>query len=304
MTQRTLKHGSVTWYNVTDFSPEDLKFLTSNFKFHPLDLKDCAGEPQRSKIDVYKNYVFIVLQLPDYRPDAAHVEANQLYIFLSKDYIVTITKGKFKFLNNFYYKVVNNLRAREHIFAQGSEYLLYRILDYVLRQRWKGMFNLDDHIKRIELEIDEGQSKRAVLETAALRRTILQFKSILDPQRLVINTLSKLSVTFISKESEIYFDDVDDYIDKVWFALESYRDRVISLHEINESLISYRTNKIMTLLTVFSVALLPLTFVTGFYGMNIMLPLAERPSFVFLIFGLLAATIAVVIYILRRKDWI
>ncbi|OGY47104.1 MAG: hypothetical protein A2840_00370 [Candidatus Buchananbacteria bacterium RIFCSPHIGHO2_01_FULL_47_11b] len=304
MTQRTLKHGSVVWYNITDFSPDDLKFLKSNFKFHPLDLKDCAGEPQRSKIDVYKNYVFIVLQLPDYQPDGVHVEASQFYIFLSKDYIVTITKGKFKFLNNFYYKVVNNLHAREHIFGQGSEYLLYRILDYVLRQRWKALFNLDDHIRRIELEIDEGQGKRAVLETAALRRTILQFKSILDPQRLVINTLSKLSVSFISKDSEIYFDDIDDYVDKVWFALESYRDRVISLQEINESLISYRTNKIMTLLTVFSVALLPLTFLTGLYGMNIDLPLGDRPVFVWSIFGLLAAMITIIIYTLRRKDWI
>ena len=102
----------------------------------------------------------------------------------------------------------------------------------------------------------------------------------------------------------VYFDDIDDYMEKVGLSLESYRDRILSLHEINESLISYKTNRIMTLLTMFSVALLPLTFLAGIYGMNINLPFSSSPVFVWGIFGILALLLMVTFLILKKNDWI
>src|SRR3989338_785269 len=304
MLLKSLKKPNIVWHYITGLANEDLEFLKTNFKFHPLDLKDCAGEVQRSKIDIYNNYLFIVLQLPSFDQVRKVVTVDQCYIFVAKNYIITITKNKLKSLNNIFYKIANSPKSQENISSQGTGYILYKILDYVLSGRWEIIGYLEDKVQAVESHIESGQDEKLVFQIALLRRLILQFKSILDPQRLTINTLSRLKVSFLDQETLVYFDDLDDFIEKIFFSLESYRDRIITLQEINESLLSYRTNKIMKILTVFSVALLPLTFLTGFYGMNIDLPFASHPFSIWFLFGLLATLILLTFFILKKKDWI
>lgn len=304
MAIRSIRGKNLTWHYLTDFDQAELKFLKDNFKFHPLDLKDCSGEVQRSKIDIYRNYIFLVLQLPEHSFEDDRVTITQFYVFLGKDYLVVVTKAKLKFLNNLFFRVANNQSLKENIFNQGVEYLLYQILDDVLRQRWKTLGDIDQAIKKIEIDIGEGRGKKVVYKIATMRRLLIQFKTILDPQKLTVNALTRLDVKFIRKDMAVYFDDIDDYIEKVWFSLQSYRDRILSLHEINESLISYRTNKILTLLTLFSVALLPLTVLSGIYGMNIDLPFSNSPGLVWLGFVVLALANVIIFAILKRKDWI
>ena len=302
MAIRSIKAHTITWYYLTDFGSEELQFLKKNFKFHPLDLKDCAGEPQRSKVDVYKNYLFAVMQFPYL--DGRRVKINQLYFFVGKDYIVSIALARAKHHNNFFYKVVHNQKLREEAFAHDSGYLLYRILDVLLRNSWAIHRQLDGEVLRIETEIDEGHGKKSVFDIAAMRRMILQLKAIIDPQRLVTNTLSRIDTVFLDKEIGVYFDDLDDFVDKMWFSLESYKDRVLSLQEINESLVSYRTNQIMKVLTGASVGLLPLTLLSGIYGMNIDLPFSTDPHLVWSLFLAVLLVIVGVFVYLRKKDWI
>ena len=61
MAVKTVKYNNLTWHYITDFGATELGFLKKNYKFHPLDLKDCAGEIQRTKIDTYRNYLFLIL---------------------------------------------------------------------------------------------------------------------------------------------------------------------------------------------------------------------------------------------------
>jgi len=161
---------------------------------------------------------------------------------------------------------------------------------------------MDNSIKSIESDIYEGKGKKSVLKIAELRRTILQIRSIIDPQRVVTNSLSRLNAAFLDKDITIYFDDLDDYIEKNWFIVEGHKERVITLQEINESLISFRTNQAMKVLTIFSVGLLPLTLLSGIYGMNIELPFEDRPHFVWGVFVAVAFLIGMVFFYLRKKD--
>lgn len=303
MSIKTTKTQDFTWYYLTDFSSEESGFLKKNFKFHPLDLKDCAGEIQRTKIDIYKNYLFLVFQLPFLEKGKKRASVDQVYFFVGKDYLVTISKGKIKSLDNLFYKIVKNEKSKEEAFSKGSGYLLYQILNSLLRSHWSIHNYLDQEIGRVEEDIDEGRGKKSVFDIAALRRLILQLKAIIDPQRLVTNTLSRINVGFLSKEMSVYFDDLDDFIEKNWFTIEGYKDRILTLQEINESLISYRTNKTMKVLTIFSVALLPLTLLSGIYGMNVDLPFSHQPHFIWFLFGFLALIIVGIFLILKKKDW-
>jgi len=304
MAIKSIVQNNITWHYLTDFGGTELEFLKKNYKFHPLDLKDCGGEFQRSKIDIYKNYIFMVLQLPEYSSTSNRIVVQQIYLFIGKDYLVTVNHEKTKFLNALFYKIANNSKLKDNIFSQGSEYLLYTVMDYILRQRWKIITTLDSKIEKIENDIEEGRGKKVVYEVATLRKTILQFKTILDPQRLVTNALSRIDVKFLRKDMTVYFDDIDDYADKISFLIESYRDRILSLHEINESLLSFRTNRLISLLTLFSVALMPLTLLSGIYGMNIDLPFSDKPGLVWFLFTILGGGVVLTYLSLKRKDLI
>lgn len=303
MATRIVKGQGFTWYNITDFSSDEIRFLKKNFKFHPLDLKDC-GETQRSKIDIYKNYIFIIFQFPQLDKTTGKVTVSQVYVFIGRDFLVTITRDRIKYLNNFFYKTVNNSAFRDEALNGGAGYLTYRLLDTLLRNSWLVHGYLDQRISRAEKLIDEGESKKSVFKISSLRRLILQLKSIIDPQRVVTNTMSRLDVPFLNKDLLVYFDDLDDFTEKNWYLLDSYKERILSLQEINESLIYYRTNQVMKVLTIFSVSILPLTLFSGIYGMNIELPFDENPHLVWLMFFFMSGIIAGILVILKRKDLI
>ena len=302
MAIRSIKNPNFDWYYLTDFSETEANFLKSNFKFHPLDLKDCAGEVQRSKIDHYKNYFFLVIQFPEL--SGRKVAINQVYFFVGKNFIITIAKGKLKVLNNLFYKILHNQKIKDDFFSEGPGYLLYKVLDILLRSFWSIHAKLDAEIKSIEGEIYDGRGKKAVFDVADLRRVVLQLKAIIDPQKIVTNTLSRLDTAFLSKDMTVYFDDLDDFVEKNWFILEGHKERISNLQEVNESLISYRTNQIMKVLTIFSVALLPLTLLSGIYGMNVELPLSDHSGFVWMLFVVLAMVIFGILFYFKKKDLI
>lgn len=304
MSVKTVKSKNLTWHYITDFGSAELDFLKKNFKFHPLDLKDCAGEIQRTKIDTYNNYLFLVFQLPSLDRKNNRVSVNQVYFFVGKNFLVTISKEKIKSLSTFFYKVINNQRLKEDVFSQDSGHVLYRVLDTILRARWSVHGYLDSEIRHVEQDIDKVKGKSSVFEIASLRRVILQLKAIVDPQRLVTNTLSRINVNFLGKDISVYFDDLDDFVEKNWFILEGYKDRILSLHEINESLVSYRTNNVMKILTVFSATFLPLTLLAGIYGMNVELPFNNTPNLIWFLFVILIITLIIIILIFKKKDWI
>lgn len=304
MAVKTVKFNNLTWHYITDFGTTELDFLKKNYKFHPLDLKDCAGEIQRTKIDTYKNYLFLIFQFPVLDRKNNRVSVNQVYFFVGKNFLVAISKEKIKPLNTFFYKAINNQKFKDEVFSQDSGHILYKVLDTVLRSRWDIHRYLDSEIRLVEKDIDKVKGKSSVFKIASLRRVILQLKAIIDPQRLVTNTLSRIKVTFLGKDISVYFDDLDDFVEKNWFILEGYKDRILSLHEINESLVSYRTNNVIKILTVFSATFLPLTLLAGLYGMNVDLPFSSHPLWVFAIFGLLIFAISITIAIFKKKDWI
>ncbi len=304
MAIRTIKNDNFTWYYLTNFSDEESNFLKSNFKFHPLDLKDCAGEIQRSKIDIYKNYLFLILQIPILSPESKKVAISQIYFFVGKKFLITISSEKNKSLNNLFYRMANSQKFKEEAFSKGTGYLLYRILDTVLRSSWSIHGFLNKEVSKIQEYIDTRRWKELVFEAATSRRIIIDLKAIIDPQKIISNTLSKVNVEFIEKEMLVYFDDIDDFIEKNWFTIESYRDFILSLQEINESLISYKTNQVMKILTVVSVSLMPLTLLSGIYGMNIDLPFDHSPHFIWFLFGALILIISIIFIFLKKKDWI
>lgn len=303
MAIKVKKYNNITWVNIIEPVEEDIKHLTDNYKFHPLDIKDIRGEAQRSKIDIYSAYAFIVLRFPVTYQDSSLMGSQELDIFLGKDYVITIQKKKIKPLNQFFYKVANNRKFQSEYFQSAASYLLYHILEEVYRSSFIITDWLSREIHRIEQEVYEEETRQAVKDLAQARRNVLTFRSIIEPQRFVIKTLVNLQKDYLSQDSANYFDDIADYIERIYTILSNDKELIDGLHETNESLTSYRLNRVMRILTIFSVSLMPLTLLTGLYGMNLQtLPLIHNEKLVWFIFGGLATIIMGIFLWLKKKD--
>ncbi|MBU1131118.1 magnesium transporter CorA family protein [Patescibacteria group bacterium] len=296
-------YNNISWVNIFEPNEEDLKFLTDNYKFHLLDIKDVRSQAQRSKIDIYPAYAFIVLRFPITRSDSNLIGSHELDIFLGKDYVITIQKKKLKSLNNYFYRAANNKNLQHEIFQNKAALLLYYILDELYRSSFAIIDWLDQEIRRIEEEVYEEETRQSVKDLAQARRNVLTFRSIIDPQRFVVKTLVNLQKDYLGKDLVNYFDDIADYIDRIYTILSNDKELIDGLHETNESLISHRLNRVIKILAIFSVSMLPLTLLTGLYGMNLeSLPLIHNEGLVWWIFGGLAAVIIGIFVYLKKKD--
>jgi len=133
----------------------------------------------------------------------------------------------------------------------------------------------------------------------------MNFRSILDPQIIIIDKLVNIKKPFISKDLSVYFDDIHDYLEKTSVTLDNYYEIINGLHATNESMISLKTNEVIKTLTVISVALLPMTLLASIYGMNIKdLPFTDHPFGLWVIFGAMFIFILIAIYVSRKKNLI
>ena len=108
----------------------------------------------------------------------------------------------------------------------------------------------------------------------------------------------------LPEDLELYFDDIVDASERIWDLLDNYKEVVEALEDTNESLISHQQNDILYVLTVFSVVMLPLTFLTGFFGMNVHFPGFETWDAFWASLGLMAVAIVGMLAFFRLKRWL
>jgi magnesium transporter len=305
MSVKTLSQNNLTWVNIDKIDDQALEFLKKNYNFHHLDYEDLLSEQQMPKIDSYTDYLFIVLKFPHWQTNDQTVTTHEIDIFIGKDFLITIQHTKSKEMKNFFYRCMNNRKVKAD-WMSSSGFLLYRLVEALFQNTRPMLNNLGKQISQVEQEIFDGaQDTRVIKELAIHRRNVLHFRRILDPQRYLIANLSNIRKEFLSTELSLYFDDINDDLNKIWAVIETYKETIDGLHVTVESLINQRTNKVISALTVISVSLLPLTLLSGIYGMNIVgLPFAQNPVWVWSMFLLLSGIIIFIIYKMKKKKFL
>lgn len=302
MAIRIIKQKALSWINIDQVDQSVLDYLKNQYAFHHLDIEDIQSESQTPKLDAYKQYLFITLQLPQWSGALHRVKPYGLNIFVGDNYLITIQREKNKEMKRFFYRCMKNKKIREEWMEQNSGFLLYHLLEAVFHDSRKILDAMGKRISLVEETVFASEPNSDVIRELAMhRRNVLSFRRIIDPERYLIATLSHTRRTFLDESLSLYFDDIGDYLNKIWVILDSYKDTVDGLHATLESLMNRRINKVIQTLTAISVSLLPLTLLSGIYGMNIPLPFSERPHIVWALFGMFAVMILITIWLMRRR---
>ncbi len=273
---QSITHERLAWHNLTRPTPEELSELQEKYQFHELDIEDCLSEHERPKIDEYEDYLFLVLHIPFYDKSTRSIIKEEVHIFVGASYIVTLHDGRLKVLNDFWELLNGSEEQRAEYLGEDPGYFLYELISLLFESCFPLVDGLIRKLRELEGILFEAEREEKVLRTILeLKRSIIAMRRVLLPQRALIAALEHKSKKFINEDLDVYFDDVLDAIERQWALLETAKEVSSALQESFESWIQNKTNRIIRVLTVFSVTMLPLTVITGYYGMNVHLPYAQ-----------------------------
>lgn len=302
---REVSLGKLTWIDVQNPSLKHLEKMRDEYGFHDLDVEDCLSENQRSKIDEYDDYLFIILHFPFYDKRKRQVVSEEIDIFIKGDLLVTVHEGTFRPFVDMYESCKKSAIEKERIMGHGSGFLLYEIIDSMYGSAFPILDKLERGVASLERTVFSwGQQKDMLRDILNTKKNIITMRRVIQPQRRVVAQIEHKNKKFLPESLEIYFDDVVDKIEKLWSSLENLKELIESVQDTNESIISHRTNEVIKILTIFSVVISPLTFLTGLYGMNVGLPFADS-AFVFGgIMLVMVMIISFMILLFKHKRWI
>jgi len=291
------------WVDLYKFSEEEIKYVAGVFDFHPLAVEDCMSYSPRAKLDNYDNYYFYVMHALRYHEDSEEeIVLVQLDVFLGPNYVVTVHKQTLPVLG----RIAKNSLVNPQFMNKGMEFFLYSIIDGNTDEIFPILDRISVRIDELEEEIYEQPSKQVTEEFLALKRTIITIRRAVLPQKRIFTSINSGGHPYfdIQEDFKPYFLDLVDHMERITDSVDGYRDLVDAALATYYSLISARTNETMRVLTLISTIFMPLTFLTGFFGMNVPLPYQEHPVSTSAITAGLISVSAIMLYAFKKLKWI
>jgi magnesium transporter len=306
VTLRILTDNGITWTDIQKPTVEDVVFLREHYPFfHPLDLEDMLSKSERAKIDEYDNYLFIVLHFPVFNQRTSRLERSEVDIFVGHGFVVTVSDGRLKALVEDFDDCQKDEGIKRQFMSRGSYYLLYMLIDSLVDYCFPILDKDSQNIASIEERIFDGSAQEIVREISIVRRNLINFRRIIKPELSLIVSLERKDWEFLKGDLDVYWGDVSDHMAQIWERLEDLWEVIEGLSETIDSITSHRINEVMKILTIFSVIMLPLSVISGIYGMNIrQLPLASHNLSFVIIIGIMAAVAGGMLAYFRRRKWL
>lgn len=291
------------WIDLYDVGNDELQYIAKIFDFHPLAIEDCLHVSPRAKVDNYDDYYFFVFHGLRYNEESDNeITTTELNVFLGPNYLVTIHKSPMSTIG----RIAAACHRSNAFLNRGPDYLLYAIVDGITDEVFPVMDRLSVRIDELEDEIYEHQMEEITEEFLALKRTIILIRRVILPQkRIFANVNGKYSFD-INEENIPFYTDLTDHLERIFDSTETFRDLVNGALDTYYTIISAKTTETMRVLTIISTIILPLTFITGLFGMNTFSWLGHNAEPIMLVIALvvmLGLTISM-LYIFKKRKWI
>jgi magnesium transporter len=299
-----LTAGGLTWAHLDAPNAHEAARLAERFGWHPLDVEDVLSKRQRPKVDEYPEYLFAVLHFPVYDKAIQRLNAAELDFFLGQDFLITLPNVELLPVTRLFARCQEDAELRDSLFSKSSGYLLYHLLDDLFDYCFPILDKIGHKLDTIEDDMFEGRAEDVVRDLSNVKQEIISYRKIIKPERSTLRVLEGRAQRFLPEDLELYFDDIVDAAERIWDLLDNYKEVVEALEQTNESVISHRQNDVLRILTVFSVVLLPLTLISGIFGMNVNFPGFDTASAFWAIIGAMVGIAAALVGFFRYKRWL
>jgi len=278
-----LRHDhAFVWIDVDAANPEELSGLQAQFGLHRVAVESALAEQQRAKITLYDDMIY--LEFYGLRLADDDVQADDIGIFVGEKFIITIRRNNLPSLEPIQNRwkdeqeLVKGIAPRNnHTPGDGvrqarkppsSAMLLYPILDELVDGYFPVVEWLGDEVEKLEDVVIASNSTSPNLDVQHMRTRLLRLRRLMSPEQEVLNSLLRRDVPIIDETVIPYFAEVYDHILRIHDWMESYRDQLSTIDDLQLSLQSNKLNETVRTLTARSIILMGSTLIAGIYGMN------------------------------------
>ena len=299
---RQLAGDEFFWLDLTAPTEAELERMGELFGLHELAIEDTIHFGQRPKLDDFGDHVFLVYYAAAEQPRSAEGPLREVNLFLSGKFLITVHRDPLPALRE-------QSKQIEGRVLHSEQFVVYRVLDALTDTFFPRLSAIDDEIDELEDSIIAQPTDKQLQRIFALKRELVTMRKVITPQRDLlargIDTIAQLPGFQLDERD--YFRDVYDHVIRISDLIDSYRDLLAGAMDAYLSTVANRQNEVMKQLTIIATVFLPLTFLTGFFGMNFAFAVNHVQNtllgFLLLGVGSCLASIAVMWAYFRRKRW-
>lgn len=298
--QREIDRGNPVWIDLEKPTEAQVEEVRRAFSFHPLAVEDVHHAAQRPKVEEYEKHLFIVAFgiRAGTEGDLVPVE---LSAFLGAGYLVTFHEEPIPIVR----ELVERCRRGRFDFDPGSDRILYMILDGLVDSFFPQLTRIDEEIDAIEGALLDSDGKNLLAGIFSVRKRLLELRKLISPQRELLGHLAGREYPWIAPPVRTYLRDVYDHLWRIGETADTYREILDTAVETYLSQAAERTNQIIKLLTIIATLGLPLTFITGFFGMNFVhMPGLNHTAAVPILIVAMVAMETALLVLFRKKGWL
>lgn len=295
----------ITWIDIIKPTRDDLDFLKKQHKFHPIILDELLHFSTRSRVEFYKDYLYMTYHLPMYDPAIKTSRRAEIDFLVTKDLVITVRYEDLEPTENLYRVISNNPHFKERALGSDSGQLVYYLIQEIIAFSMRQLRHVEENISYITQEIFKGREEEILQKISYVKRDVMDYSIISHPQEILLNSLLDVGTKFWGEEARIYLNDtVGDHY-KVTQHLENYREVIESLESTNGQLLSAKTNRVMQRFTILAFLTFPLLFFTSLATINFIGDfLAVSAIRFWLIFFSVLTLIVALVIIFRKRGWL
>jgi len=304
-TIKSKKSNNLTWIDIKGPTQTDLEHLKNSFDLHPLVLKEIMPQIDYPKIENYGDYLFLVIFYPFFDKETSSTIPFELDLIIGKNFLITNHYRDIVPLSALFHECNLYPEKMEQFCDEGAGELLYRIVNEILQACFPKLSHIKQNIDEIEKIIFKKENRKAIDKIADVKRDIIGFERILEPQKIVLQNLILESEKFFPKKLLPYFHNLLNTFNQVKSLLETNEKTLSALEATNQSLIDTRTNEIIKALTIFSILLYPFAFFSDIFSMNgQFFQWTMTPHDVWLAYSLMGLGFLTILLVFKRKHWL
>lgn len=300
---------AVTWISIAGLHQVDIiKKIGQRLDLHPLVLEDILDTRQRPKMSDFEDYLLVFARMLSYQEGDEHLESEQFSLILGPGYVISFQETP----GDFFDVIISRLKiGKDPIRKKRADYLAYALLDAVVDNYFHVLEEIGEAGADVEEQLISDAGPEILQHIQGLKRKLITMRKAVWPLREVIGALERGEPELIQDKTKIYLRDVYEHTILIMDTVETYRDMASGMFDVYLSSMSNRMNEIMKFLTIFASIFIPLTLITGIYGMNFnpsksplnMPELSWYYGYPFAL-GLMAVVAVALFFFCKKKKWL
>jgi magnesium transporter len=293
---KQFKYKSLVWIDLESPTPQELQILGTEYKIHPLVQAELAKPSERSKVDVYKDTIYLVLRFPRVGSGSSRGnnadDAEEIDFVIGKDFIITTHYELINPLNDFGRIFETDFVVKKNHEQLHAWFLFYHMLKEVYANLENRLMVIGRQLKGVEEQVFSGQEREAVKIIADINRELLDCQWTIKSHKEILESLQAAASELFDPKCRYYLQAIAGEERRIWKIIENNLETFDNLRSANESLLSIKTNETMKILTVVAFIFLPLNLIAQLYGAT---PWSHALMAVFFVAGVILA---------KRQQWL